>query len=256
MAISASPGRWHLVNASPDVNAQIEKFLPSREIPVIRSSPIDEIFLTNADLDHTLGLLLLREGGKLRVTAPDGAQEALKAGPRMDAILAAFCGADWLEPEYEWRELGGKIEVRAIAVAGSTAPRFAPQARGIHSVGYLFRDQRTKKQAAIFPDVPELTKSLLALLAESDLVLIDGTFWRDDELAQLGISQRTSRDMGHLPISGPDGSLAALAKLSRPRCVYLHINNTNPILLPDSPERGEIEAAGLRVAEDGMTFDL
>jgi len=256
VAVSSTPGRWHLVNASPDVSAQIERYLRSKSGNAVRSSPLDEIFLTNADLDHSLGLLLLREGGKLRVTAPSGARDALTKGLKMDAVLNAFCGAEWQEAPAGWRNLNGNIQVQAVPLATSSAPRYAPDAEGAHVVGYLFRDVRTQKQAAIFPDVAALDDSLLAVLAACDLVLFDGTFWREDELARLGISSRTAHDMGHLPISGPGGSLVALAKLSRPAGVYLHINNTNPILAANSPERREIEAAGLRVAEDGMTFDL
>jgi len=104
--------------------------------------------------------------------------------------------------------------------------------------------------------VPALDDDLLAVLAACDAVFFDGTFWRDDELDHLGISSRTAREMGHVPISGKDGSLAALAQLRRTACAYLHINNTNPILDPASPERRDLEAAGLRVAEDGLTLDL
>jgi pyrroloquinoline quinone biosynthesis protein B len=255
VAVSDGTGRWHLVNASPDVTTQVERYLRSVDKPALRSSPLSEIFLTNADLDHSLGLLLLREGGPLRVTAPDGARQALVEGMRMEAVLSAFCGIEWIEAPGEWREIGS-LHVRAVPLAESTAPRYAPAASGLHSVGYLFRDTGTGKQAGIFPDVPALNDELLAVLASCDVLLFDGTFWRDDELGCLGISRRTARDMGHVPIAGKGGSLGALAKLRRPACVYLHINNTNPMLDPGSPERREVEAAGLRVAEEGMVFDL
>jgi pyrroloquinoline quinone biosynthesis protein B len=233
----------------------MELYLKTEAKPALRGSPIHEIFLTNADLDHSLGLLLLREGGQLRVTAPAGARQALKEGMRMDAVLNSFCGIEWSDASSGWRDLGA-LQVRAVPLAGSAAPRYAPEASGVHSVGYLFRDTQGGKVAGIFPDVPALDGDLLAILNTCDAILFDGTFWRDDELDHLGISSRTARAMGHLPISGKEGSLAALAQLRRPSCVYLHINNTNPVLDPASPERRELEAAGLRVADDGMTLDL
>ncbi len=173
----------------------------------------------------------------------------------MDAVLHSFCGIEWIEATTGWRDLG-PLQVRAVPLAGSAAPRYAPDASGIHSVGYVFRDTRSGKLAGIFPDVPSLDDDLLAVLATCDAVFFDGTFWRDHELDHLGISSRTAREMGHVPISGKNGSLAALAQLRRPACVYLHINNTNPILDPHSPERRELEGVGLRVAEDGMKLEL
>lgn len=257
MAVSGDGRRWFLVNASPDVTRQIERHLRPGMETALRSSPIEEIFVTNADLDHSLGLLLLREGGRLRVTAPDGARQALSSGLNMEAVLGAFCGLDWIDAAEAWRDLGASgVQVRAVPLAGSEPPRYAAEVKGTHAVGYLFRDARTQKQAVIFPDVPCLTDDLLAVLAECDAVFFDGTFWCGDELKSIGISSRTARDMGHVPISGDRGSLGPLAALRLPVCAYLHINNTNPILNPDSAQRREVETRGLVVAWDGMRLDL
>ena len=106
------------------------------------------------------------------------------------------------------------------------------------------------------PGLARLDDGVLGRLAASDVVLVDGTFWRDDELERLGISTRSARDMGHLPLSGPDGTLAALERLERPRKVLVHINNTNPILLEDSPEREAVHRAGVEVAYDGLEIEL
>ena len=255
VAVIDGGGRRYLVNASPDVNRQIELHLRGEKDRALRDPILDDVFLTNADLDHSLGLLLLREGGPFRVHAPEGARAALADGLRLDVVLNAFGGVAWIEAVPEWRALES-LEILAVPLAGSTPPRFAPETGGVHAVGWIFRDPATGRQAGIFPDVAELNEELLEILATCNLLLFDGTFWRDDELGQLGISTRTARDMGHVPISGPDGSLAALERLRRTSCVYLHINNTNPILDAASVEAGEIEAAGLRVAEDGMKFHL
>lgn len=241
------------MNASPDVTVQIERYL--RVDGALRSSPVEEVFITNADIDHSLGLLLLREGERLRVTTAEGARAALATGLRMDAVLNSFCGVDWMRAEEGWRSLGG-LEVRAVPIEGAGAPRYAPETGGLHAVGYLFRDEATRRQAGIFPDVPELTDELLGIFAGCDALFFDGTFWSDDEMARLGISKRTARDMGHVPISGAGGSLSRLAELRLPVCAYLHINNTNPILDPGSEQCREVEAAGLIVARDGMRFEL
>jgi pyrroloquinoline quinone biosynthesis protein B len=257
VAISGEDGRWHLINASPDVTTQVGRYLNAGLKPAMRSSPLAEIFITNAYLDHSLGLFLLREGGRLRVTVPDGARQALVEGLQMDAVLNSFCGVEWLNASETWRDLGAsRLQVRAVPLTDATPPRYAGKAQGIHAVGYLFRDVRTGKQAGIFPDVPALTDELLAIFADCNALFFDGTFWRDDELERLGISSRTARDMGHVPISGEGGSLAPLATLRLPLCAYLHLNNTNPVLDSASAERRQVEDAGLRVAEDGMTIEL
>jgi len=257
VAVSGSDGRWYLVNASPDVTTQIGRYLRAELKPAMRSSPLAEIFITNADLDHSLGLFLLREGGALRVTAPEGARQALAEGLRMGDVLNSFCGVEWIDALETWRDLGASgLQVRAVPLRDATPPRYAGRAEGVHAVGYFFRDRQTGKQAGIFPDVPALTKELLAIFADCDALFFDGTFWRDDELERLGISSRSARDMGHVPISGEGGSLEPLAALGLPLCAYLHLNNTNPVLDGSSAERRAVEAAGLRVADDGMTIEL
>ena len=106
------------------------------------------------------------------------------------------------------------------------------------------------------PGLDRLDDGVLARFAASDLVLVDGTFWRDDELARLGISDRSARDMGHVPLSGPGGTPRSARRLERPRKVLVHINNTNPILLEDSPEREQVVRAGVEVAYDGLEVEL
>ena len=120
----------------------------------------------------------------------------------------------------------------------------------------MFRDRAGGGVVTYVPGLARLDDAVLARFAASDLVLVDGTFWRDDELAELGISARSARDMGHLPLSGPGGTLEVLARLERPRKALVHINNTNPILLEDSPERAAVLRAGVEVAYDGLEVEL
>jgi pyrroloquinoline quinone biosynthesis protein B len=135
-------------------------------------------------------------------------------------------------------------------------PRFAREDIPGHTVGLIIRDDAGGRSCAFVPGCGGLDPVLLARLGSTDLVVFDGTFWTDDELIRLRIGERTARQMDHLPVSGPDGSLELLAGLARPRKVYSHINNTNPMLLEDSPERALVERCGLQVGADGMRFTL
>jgi pyrroloquinoline quinone biosynthesis protein B len=150
----------------------------------------------------------------------------------------------------------GAASRAACRARRSSCPRFAREELPGHTVGLVLHEEASGRRLAFVPGCGELDSALLARLGEADLVLFDGTFWTDDELVRLGISDRRAREMDHLPISGSGGSLARLAALGRPRKVLTHINNTNPILLEDSPERAEVERAGVAVGMDGMRFDL
>jgi pyrroloquinoline quinone biosynthesis protein B len=135
-------------------------------------------------------------------------------------------------------------------------PRFAEGDRPGHTVGLLVREESTGRVCAFAPGCGGLDSTLLELLGRAELILFDGTFWTDDELISLGIGERTAREMDHLPVSGPDGSLERLAALPGRQRVYTHINNTNPMLIEDSPQRRQVERRGVVVAEDGMRFTL
>jgi pyrroloquinoline quinone biosynthesis protein B len=228
----------------------------------LRDSPITTVLLTNADLDHTLGLLLLREGLPLQVYATAAVRRTLERGLRLPAVLDAFNGASWTEPSEEFAPLGegdgvaGGLYYRAVLLPGE-APVYAQgpldHLTG-HSVAYQFRDGQTGARLLIAPDVGAIPSGLAQALDESDAVFFDGTFWSQTELLQVRAGARTARAMGHLPIG--DGSLPVLRDLPARLKVYLHINNTNPILDPGSGERQQVERAGIRVGEDGQAFQL
>jgi pyrroloquinoline quinone biosynthesis protein B len=256
LAISGDGLNWHLVNASPDVARQIELFLRPRLAPgdEARDSPVRSIFLTNADLDHTLGVFQLREGRPLTLTAPEAVRQSLDRGTGLSHVVGAYAGLKWMVATADWRRVDETgLEVRTVPLAASGPPRYdVSAASGQHAVGYLFRNGGAT--VGIFPDVAVLDEALLAELAACERVWFDGTFWDEDELVRLGFSTRSAADMGHVPISGESGSLAALSALGPGRAAYLHINNTNPILRPDSEERKELEIANVCVAEDGGHF--
>ena len=252
-----------MINASPDLRAQIESFPALHPSPGSRrNSPLRDVFLTNADLDHILGLPLLREGTPLRVHATAAVRETLARHLRWDLLFGSFCGIDWKEtipgawmPLMQGTLRSTGLRYRAIDLGGSPPPYARnPAFPGTHSVAYQFADERTGGQLLVAPDVASVPPALKEALLEADAVLFDGTFWSANELRPFRSNAPLAEDMGHLPIRG--GSLDLLRGLKASRKIYLHINNTNPILAPDSPERAEVEKAGIEVGSDGLEFDL
>jgi pyrroloquinoline quinone biosynthesis protein B len=258
LAIRGAQGPWFLVNASPDAREQLEALAPGRAGGV-RAPPIAAVLLTDAEIDHTAGLLLLRESqAPVRVLGDRGVEQALRRGYPVLEILKRYCGVEWqtLQPEQATPLEGSSLTVEPFE-AGGDAPRYLDGSDvELEASGFVFRDGASGGVVTYVPGLARLDDGVLARLAASDAVLVDGTFWRGDELARLGISTRSAHDMGHLPLSGPGGTLEALARLERPRKVLVHINNTNPILLEDSPEREAVRGAGVEVAYDGLEIEL
>jgi pyrroloquinoline quinone biosynthesis protein B len=258
LAIRGEDGPWFLVNASPDARQQLEALTPP-QVDGVRAAPIAGVLLTDAEIDHTAGLLLLRESAApVRVYGDAGVERALRDGYPVLAILERYCGAEWqtLEPEQARSLEGSSLAVESFAVGGD-APRYLSDSDlELEASGFVFRDRVTGGVLTYVPGLARLDDGVLARFDASDLVLVDGTFWRDDELARLGISARSAREMGHVPLSGPGGTLEALAQLERPRKALVHINNTNPILLEDSAERDAVLRAGVEVAYDGLEVQL
>jgi pyrroloquinoline quinone biosynthesis protein B len=218
--------------------------------------------LTNADLDHVLGLLLLREGESLHIHAPHAVRETLAKGLRLETILACFSGSNWHKPPLEGllplKTRGGResgLSYRAIPLTNTQPLYFRESSEeGIQSVAYEIRDEQTGGKLLVAPDVASVTPDLMAAMQGADAIFFDGTFWSNDELQQIKGAPRTALDMGHLPIQ--THSLKMLCGLPARHKILLHINNTNPILRPDSPERKEVEAAGITVGYDGLELEI
>lgn len=260
-ALSADGERWFLINASPDVHAQLGR-LPRRTPTGMRYAPVEGVVLTDAELDHTLGLVLLREARFLQLATTRSVRSILENDSALLRVTRAFAEVRTVELPVErpvpldYRDgCPSGLIVTAFAVPAGP-PRFAAKAGAGHTVGLLIRDEATGGTCAFVPGCGGLDEPLVARLGAAELVLFDGTFWSDDELIGLGISDRTARQMDHLPLSGAGGSLERLAKLPSRQRVYTHINNTNPILIEDSPERALVERQGLVVGADGMRFSL
>jgi len=266
LAVSADGEGFALLNASPDVLEQIKK---NRALwprgP--RQSPIRAIVLTNGDMDHVLGLFSLRESYPLAIYATASVRRGLEANAFL-RTLQRFPG------QLVWRALEIDRSVELADAAGAALgvhirPVAAPGKLPVHlmghaepsdedNVGLVIHDgSGNKEKSALYVtacstlDDPEA----LARVVEHGVLLFDGTFYREDELVRLGLSRSLAKDMAHLPIDGPSGSLARLAPFTRCRKVYTHVNNTNPILGP-TEERRAVESAGFEIAFDGMEITL
>ncbi|GHO96455.1 coenzyme PQQ synthesis protein B [Reticulibacter mediterranei] len=255
VAVSADYQRWFLLNASPDLRAQIESF-PALHPHRLRDSPLQAVLLTDAELDHTLGLLLLREAGRLEVHATATVHETLCTGTALLHTLNAYAHVEWRQvvPGREV-SLADGLSYQAFPVPTTKRARFRT-GEGEEVVGYRITNGPTGPALVYLPNAQQLTVSVRAHLEGCTCLIFDGTCWQDDELIRLGIAGKTSREMGHLPIVGAEGSLEQLAPLPIERKIYIHINNTNPILLEDAPERRIVEEHGLEVAADGLELEL
>jgi pyrroloquinoline quinone biosynthesis protein B len=255
VAVSADQRHWFLLNASPDVRTQIESF-PAMRPRAGRRTPLQAVLLTDAELDHTLGLLLLREGRGVDVYSTEAVRATLSDGTSILRTLEAYCPVRWhpVVPDAD-TSLGDGLSFRAFDVPTSKRARFGSGSEKGRVVGYRLTDERTGRSAVHLPGMQALLP-VRDQLEDCSCLLVDGTCWRDDELIELGLANKTARDMGHLPIDGPGGSLAQLAPLPIPRKIYIHINNTNPILLDDSRERRTVEEHGMEVAVDGMEVQV
>jgi pyrroloquinoline quinone biosynthesis protein B len=202
------------------------------------NSPIAGVLLTNADIDHTFGLVLMRQRYvPLVVYATDATRSALNW---IEIGLKPYCRIEWHSVDSSFCPLDGRLIFRAINLQ--------------NSVAFELRDEISGTTALVAPAVGQITKELQDALGASDLILFDGTFWSDDELEELRPSARRAREMNHLPIN--EDSLDFLRKSPAPRKILVHINNTNPILMPGSRQRRQIEEAGIEIAHDGLEIVL
>lgn len=229
----------------------------------VRDTAIIGIVLIDSQIDHTTGLLILREGKPLEVYCTDMVQQDLTTGNPLFTVLGHYCGVNWHPIPLgagEHFTVRGADNLRLTAVPlESKAPPYSPHRHAPHvgdNIGVLVEELRTGKSLFYAPGLGEVDARLTSYLAHADCLLVDGTFWRDDELVVAGIAQKRAVDLGHVPQSGEGGMLEILKPLQRPRKILIHINNTNPILDEESPERAALEAAAIEVAYDGMDITL
>lgn len=255
VAVEAGGGRWLLVNATPDVAAQIEAAAELRPDPGSRRSPVAGVALTDAELDHVLGLPVLREAPSLHVLATAPVRHALSRGLRLDDVLAPYAGVTWSELAEDEPTVFGALEVRAVRVSGKR-PRYAADldAPGdAWSAALRVTDRQEGGTVVYAPCLAAWPSSLDDALAGADCVFLDGTFWDDEEPRRSGCSNRTATGMGHLPITATRGPFAELPAAHR---LYTHLNNTNPLVDPNADGHRALAALGIEVAAEGAVIDL
>jgi pyrroloquinoline quinone biosynthesis protein B len=265
VAVSADGERWVLLNASPEIRAQIES-CPVLHPRAPRHSPIAAVVLTNGDLDHTLGLLSLRESHPLTLYATQCVRQGFVEGNVLYRTLERFPGqVTWktLALGQELAVSGADNEPTGLSVEAIAAPGKPPvHLEGLtapdpgENIGVVIREPATGRRLAYFSAAGGLTAAMRQSIDRADCVFFDGTFWSSDELVTLGLGTKRAEDMAHLPVGGAHGSLELLAGARARRCLYIHINNTNPLLRAHSPERAQAEARGWEIARDGMEFTL
>ena len=256
--------QWALVNASPDILAQLQANPVLQPARAPRDTAISGIVLVDGQIDHTTGLFMLREStAALRVWCTDNVNADLTHGNPVFRILAHYCGVQRraMTPDGSEFAVDGVsgVQWRALAVAGKPAP-YSPNRESPvpgDNVALVIGDDGSGKTAVYVPGLASMEPRLWRAMQAAACVLVDGTFWSDDEMIRLGLSHKRARDIGHLPQSGPGGMLEWLDKLpAGTRRILIHVNNTNPILDEGSPEHAELTRRGIEVAWDGLEIEL
>jgi len=268
VAVSEDGKSWFLLGASPDLRTQIEATPELHPRDGVRQSPISGVVLASADLDHVLGLLLLRELQPLRVF---GAASVLKI---LREDNSAFGMLNRIPHQVEWSAMqlgdttaltsasGEDSGLRCTPISlGTRYPAYVEPARARElapddAVAGLIVESAAGRRLAYMSAVGRIDEKLLQVLDSVDLLLFDGTFWSEDELIRVESSGATAQQMGHIPVGGIDGSLWQLAQLRKPRRIFIHINNTNPMLNEAGEEHRSVRQAGWEIAEDGWQFTL
>lgn len=261
-AVSADGQRWFLLNASPDVREQLRWLQPDDVGFAVRQVPVEGLLLTDAEIDHTLGIVLLREARHLPVYATPAVRSILECDSRFLPVTRAFSDVPVTELSlttsvplaYRDGSSSGLV-VTAFSVPGGR-PRFASRDETGHTVGLMVHETVSRTVCAFVPGCGDLNAALIDHFAQADALFFDGTFWAEDELVALGVGTRTARELDHVPISGSGGSLEQLAALPCEHRIYTHINNTNPILLERSTQRAAVDHAGIVVGFDGFRLTL
>ena len=253
-----------LFNASPDILEQIRSHPALQPGRALRDTAIAGVVLMDGQIDHATGLLMLRErNGRLPLWCTDPVEEDLSQGLPVLRVLSHYCGVERhrIALDGGWFSVPGVADLRfqALPLSSKAAPYSPHREQPVpgDNIGIAINDQRSGKTAFYAPGLGDITPAVFEAMCSADAVLVDGTFWTDDEMPKLGISTKRAREIGHLPQSGPGGMIEWMAKLPAATQRFLiHINNTNPILDEDSAERAILTLAGICVCEDLMALKL
>lgn len=265
IAISENGDDWILFNTSPDIRQQLADFSAMQPNRALRDTGIAHIIFMDSQIDHTTGLLMLREGCPHNIWCTAAVQQDLSENFPILSMLEHWDGNNINTiPVDGYRPLNFTIpgfdtlEFTAVPLL-SNAPPYSPRRNNPDpgdNIGIKVVDRTSGKSMFYAPGLGEMQDHLIPMMAESDLLLVDGTVWRNDEMQFRGVGTRLGTEMGHMPQSGPNGMIELLQQFDRPRKVLIHINNTNPILDEDSAERAELTQHGIEVSYDGMSFEI
>jgi len=264
ICVSGDGRSWALVNASPDILAQLAAQPDLQPARRLRDSALAGVVLVDGQIDHTTGLLMLREASRpWRIWCTDAAYADLTTGHPVLGVLGHYSGVERQRIELDGEEFRvdgvGGVRWRALPVASKPAP-YSPHRESPEpgdNVALLLTDAESGRSALYAPGLGAIDDRIFGAMRSAACVLVDGTFWTDDEMIALGFSKKRAREIGHLPQAGAGGTLEWLAKLpAATRKVLIHVNNTNPILDEDSAERAELGRRGVEVAYDGMEIML
>ncbi|MDO8271319.1 MAG: pyrroloquinoline quinone biosynthesis protein PqqB [Gammaproteobacteria bacterium] len=263
IAISSDRLNWVLFNASPDILSQLAAFPELQPARALRDTAIRAIVFMDSQIDHTTGLLMLREGCPHDVYCTDMVNEDLRTGFPLFNMLEHWNGGVRRHgipldgSSFTMAGIDG-LTFTAIPVTGK-APPYSPHRHDPHvgdNIGIKVTDTRSGKVLFYAPGLGQLTPQTRELMTSADCLLVDGTFWQDDEMDCVGLGDRRAFDMGHLPQSGSGGMIEVMRPMLKPRKILIHINNTNPILDDESEQRRQLSAEGIEVSYDGMDFSL
>ena len=263
ITVSGNGEDWVLFNASPDIRAQIESFPPLQPARKVRDTGICSIILCDGQIDHSTGLIILREHDKpWDVYCTESVYEDMTTGYPIFNILGHFRGVNWHEVSTEQTPFtipkADNLIFTAVPLK-SEAPPYSPHRHNTvpgDNVGYKVEDTSTGKNLFYAPGLGEIEEHVYEYMQNADVVLVDGTVWTNDEMSRHGISDKLASEMGHLDQSSKGGIKDTLSSLKKPRKILIHINNTNPILDEDSPERKQLDDAGIEVSFDGMDIHI
>jgi len=262
IAVSENGIDWVLLNASPDIRQQLFEFKGAQPARKLRDTGITSVILMDSQLDHTTGLLTLREGCPMNVWCTEMVHQDLTSGFPVFNMLKHWNGGlqyNEINPKQAFKIDGFENLEFLPLIIKSAAPPYSPHRNDPHdgdNIALIIKDHKTQKQLFYAPGLGKIDDQIMQIMQNSDCVMIDGTLWTDDEMQQTGVGTKTGREMGHLYISGEGGSLSYLNQLSTPKKVLIHINNTNPILNENSSQFAELKANGVEVAYDGMQIEL
>ena len=262
IAVSSDNRNWVLFNTSPDIRSQINDFPAIQPQEGLRGTGIKAIILIDSQIDHSTGLLILREGKPLDVYCTEMVKQDLSSGFPIFTMLDDYCTINHhpIELASGAFTIPGIDDLRFIPHAlKSKAPPYSPHRHDPHegdNIGVTIEQISTGKKLYYAPGLGEIEPHVHQAMMDADCLLVDGTFWQDDEMEQAGVATKKAREIGHLPQSGPGGMIEVLEPIEDTRKVLIHINNTNPILDEASDPRDTLAQAGMEVAYDGMEIDV